>query len=321
MNETKKSTRARIVDLYSKYGIILILLIEILLFSLLSKSFFTAENLLNVGRQISFTGIAGVGLSMVILTGGIDISTGMMLAMSGVISAKLNVEAGLPLPLVILITLLIATIGGVLSGSVTARLRVPPLITTLAFQTIYKGIAFYLSNSIPIYGLSDDMKFLGQGYVFGKVPFPLVVMLIVFVIGYWLMNKTYFGRYVYAVGGNIEAARLSGVNTKMILVIVFALCSFFTAISGIMMAGRLSSGQPGTGIGFEMDCITACVLGGININGGKGHVLYVAVGAIIMGILSNGMMLIGINEYIQWMIKGIVLILAVTMSSLEISAN
>lgn len=317
-NEQNINRRATFIRLYRTYGILSMLILEILLFSLLSKTFFTVDNLLTVCRQVSFAGISGVGLTLVVLEGGIDISTGMMLALSGVICVKLNAEKGLPLWLSIIITLLIALGCGTISGEVSARLRVPPLITTLAFQTIYKGISFSLTNAIPIYGLSDEFKFLGQGYVFGIIPFPLVVMVVVFAVGWWLMEKTYIGRYVYAVGGNAEAARLSGINTKRVVVFSFALCTFFTAIAGIMMAGRLGSAQPGTGAGFEMDVITSVTLGGISVTGGKGSVLYVAVGALIMGILSNGMMLLGISEYIQWIIKGIVLIFAVSMSSLEI---
>lgn len=318
-NSQRLDKRARLVRMYSTYGILLILILEIILFSFLSKNFLNVDNLLTVCRQISFTGIAGVGLTFVVISGGIDISTGMMLAFSGVTCAKLSVEAGLPLWLSILITLAIATVLGIISGEVTARLKVPALITTLAFQSIYKGIAFTITNAIPIYGLSDGFKFLGQGYVLGVIPFPLVVMAIVFAIGYWLLDKTYIGRYVYAVGGNTEAARLSGINTKRIIVLSFALCALFSAMSGIMMAGRLGSGQPGTGVGFEMDVITSVTLGGISINGGKGSVLNVAVGALIMGILSNGMMLLGISEYIQWMVKGAVLIFAVSMSNLDLN--
>ncbi len=320
-NSLKLGRKAKFIKAYQSYGIIFMLFLEIVLFSLLTDTFLTANNLLNVGRQISFIGISGVGLALVILSGGIDISTGTMLALSGVICVKLNADMGVPLVLSIIITLMISIVCGILSGEVTARLHVPSLITTLAFQTIYKAGAFWITNAIPIYGLSDSYKFLGQGYLFGSIPFPLVVMVVIFILGHLFMTKTYVGRYIYAVGGNAEAAHLSGINTQRVIVFGFAVCSFFTAISGIMMAGRLGSGQPGTGVGFEMDVITAVTLGGISITGGKGSVLYVAIGALIMGILSNGMMLIGLNEYIQWGIKGLVLILAVSMSSLEISKN
>lgn len=317
--ELQLQKRAKYVKLYQNYGILAILILEILMFALLDENFLTSNNLLNVARQISFIGISGVGLALVILSGGIDISTGTMLALSGVICAKLNTELGVSLWLSIVITLAVATIFGIISGEVTARLHVPSLITTLAFQQLYKGIAFFLTDAIPIYGISDTMKFLGQGYLFGVIPFPIVIMVVIFILGYIFTTKTYLGRYVYAVGGNNEAARLSGINTKKVIVLGFAVCSFVTAVAGIMMAGRLGSGQPGTGVGFEMDVITAVTLGGVSINGGKGSILYVAIGALIMGILSNGMMLIGLNEYIQWMIKGIVLVAAVSVSSLDIN--
>lgn len=320
-NSQRLSKKASLIRFYNSYGILFLLVLEIVLFSLLSKNFLSVNNLLTVCRQISFTGIAGVGLTFVVLSGGIDISTGMMLALSGVVCVKLSTEMGLPLGISILITLAVATAFGLLSGEITARLKVPPLITTLAFQTIYKGIAYIITDAIPVYGLSDSFKFLGQGYIFGVIPFPLIVMVFAFAIGYWLLEKTYFGRYIFAVGGNAEAARLSGINTKRVIVLSFVLCTFFSAVSGIMMAGRLGSGQPGTGIGFEMDVITSVTLGGVSINGGKGSVLNVAVGALVMGILSNGMMLVGLSEYVQWMVKGAVLIFAVAISNLELSQS
>ena len=162
---------------------------------------------------------------------------------------------------------------------------------------------------------------MGQGYFFGVIPIPLVIMLVAFAIGWFIMQKTYIGRYIYAVGGNEEAARLSGINTKRIIVLTFALCAFFTSISGVMMVGRLGSGQPGTGIEFPMDVITAVVLGGVSVSGGKGKILLVIAGALIMGMLDNGMTILGMNPYLQWVVKGLVLIFAVTMSSLENSES
>jgi ribose transport system permease protein len=318
MKAQERNWGAKLVRIYRSYGMFFILAMELILFSLLTSAFFTTNNLLNVLRQISFIGISGVGLALVVIAGGIDISTGTMLALSGVLCAKLTTTIGLPLSLSICFTIVTSTVFGVLCGEVTARLRVPALISTLAFQTIYKGLAYFLTNAIPIYGISDSFKYLGQGYVFGVIPFPVVVMIVVFAIGYWFMTKTYIGRYIYAVGGNAECAHLSGINTTRVSVFCFAVCAFFTSIAGIMMTGRLGSGQPGTGSGFEMDVLTAVVLGGVSINGGKGNVLHVASGALIMGILSNGMMLIGLNEYIQWVIKGVVLVFAVTMGNLEI---
>lgn len=316
--ELNLSRRQKLLKLYQSYGIIIIIVLEILLFSLMSSTFLTAGNLLNVGRQISFIGISGVGLALVIIAGGIDISTGTMLALSGVICAKLSADLGLPLIVSILITLVVAMLLGVASGEVTTRLRVPALITTLAFQVIYKGFSYLITDAVPIYGIPSEFKFLGQGYIFSIIPVPLIVFVLVILLGHWFMSKTYLGRHIYAVGGNDEAAHLSGIDIKRIRILGFAVCSTLTAVAGILMAGRLGSGQPGTGAGFEMDVITACVLGGVDINGGKGSILHVAIGALIMGILSNGMMLIGLNEYIQWVTKGVVLCFAVAISSLEL---
>lgn len=320
-NEVKLSRKQKLLKAYQSYGIIVIILLEILLFSLLSKSFFTVGNLLNVGRQISFIGISGVGLALVIIAGGIDISTGTMLALSGVICAKLSADLGLPLGVAIILTLIVSMLFGIASGEVTTRLKVPALITTLAFQVVYKGVAYIITDAVPIYGIPSSFKFLGQGYIFGIIPVPLIVFILIILLGNWFMSRTFVGRHIYAVGGNDEAAHLSGINVKRIRILGFAVCSTLTAVAGILMAGRLGSGQPGTGAGFEMDVITACVLGGIDINGGKGSILHVAIGALIMGILSNGMMLIGLNEYTQWIAKGVVLMFAVAVSSLEIKGS
>ena len=317
--ELTLTRRQKLLKAYQSYGIIIIILLEIVLFSLLSKNFFTVNNLFNVGRQISFIGISGVGLALVIIGGGIDISTGTMLALSGVICAKLSADLGLPLGVAIILTLISSMVLGIASGEVTTRLKVPALITTLAFQVIYKGIAYIITDAVPIYGIPEHFKFLGQGYLFEVIPVPFIVFVAVILIGNWFMSKTFIGRHFYAVGGNDEAAHLSGINIKRVRILGFTVCSTLTAVAGILMAGRLGSGQPGTGAGFEMDVITACVLGGVDINGGKGSILHVAIGALIMGILSNGMMLVGLNEYIQWVTKGLVLVFAVAVSSLNIT--
>lgn len=196
-------------------------------------------------------------------------------------------------------------------------MHVPPLISTLAMQTILKGIAFLITNALPVKGVSDSFKYLGQGYLWGWIPVPFLTMLLLFVVGWWFLEKSYFGRRIYVVGGNKEAARLSGIDTKKVIISTYALCGFFAALAGILMAGRLGSGQPSIGTNFPMDVLTATVLGGISVNGGKGSIVNVFFGAFIMGILSNGMIMLGLNEYWQWLVKGFVLLFAVSMSNLK----
>lgn len=303
---------------YQKFGILFVLTIEVVLFSFLHKNFFTTDNILSIGRQVSFIAISSIGMSMVMIGGGIDISVGSMLALSGVVAAKLTVDLNFPLPIAFLFVLFMGLIFGIVNGINTAILNIPPLIATLAMQTVLRGIAFLITKALPIKNISPTFKFFGQGYLFGVLPFPLLLMLVMFIFGYWVMHLSYFGRWIYAVGGNIEAARLSGINVIRVRVTTYALCTLFTALAGILMAGRLGSGQPSIGVGFEMDVLTATVLGGVSVNGGKGRIINVFVGVLIMGVLSTGMIMIGLNEYWQWIIKGLVLILAVTMSNIKV---
>ncbi|WP_303857713.1 ABC transporter permease [Aminicella lysinilytica] len=302
--------------MYQKYGILLVLLIEVIFFTFMHQRFLTPDNLLSVGRQISFIGISAIGMTIVMVGGGIDISVGSMLALSGVLAAKFTVEMGVPLPVSIIITLALGIVFGMINGFTTSVLRIPPLISTLAMQTMLRGIAFLVTGALPIKNIPDSFKYLGQGYLGGVFPLPLFIMIFLFLIGCWIMHRSYFGRWIYAVGGNIEAARLSGINTTKVQISTYALCSLFTAFAGVLMAGRLGSGQPSIGEGFEMDVLTATVLGGVSVSGGRGRIMNVLIGALIMGILSTGMIMIGLNEYWQWVVKGLVLIFAVTMSNL-----
>lgn len=316
-----KKAKLSFANLYSTYGVFFILVIEFLIFSLASKSFLTLGNILSVGRQMSFTGIAAIGMTLVMLTGDIDISVGSMLAMAGVLCAKLSADVGLPLWIAVVITLLIGALFGLINGAAVTRLHIPALIATLATQTILKGIAYLLTNAVPVKNLSATYKFLGQGYIFGVIPVPLIITVALYVLAWWYLDKTYLGRRVYLSGGNEEAARLSGINTKWTITGTYVFSGVFAAIAGVLMAARLGSGQPSVGSGFEMDVITATVLGGISVNGGKGKVVNVFVGACIMGVLANGMTMLNINQYLQWIINGLVLLFAMTMSNLRKSSS
>ena len=316
-----KKAKLSFANLYSTYGVFFILVIEFVIFSLASKSFLTLGNILSVGRQMSFTGIAAIGMTLVMLTGGIDISVGSMLAMAGVLCAKRSADVGLPLWIAVVITLLIGALFGLINGAAVTRLHIPALIATLATQTILKGIAYLLTNAVPVKNLSATYKFLGQGYIFGVIPVPLIITVALYVLAWWYLDKTYLGRRVYLSGGNEEAARLSGINTKWTITGTYVFSGVFAAIAGVLMAARLGSGQPSVGSGFEMDVITATVLGGISVNGGKGKVVNVFVGACIMGVLANGMTMLNINQYLQWIINGLVLLFAVTMSNLRKSSS
>lgn len=315
MNE--KTTAQKFISFYEKFGLIFILVLELIIFSLLSEKFLTPNNLFLVGRQVSFYGIAAVGMTMVLLVGEIDISVGAILAFTGCFAATLTTQMGMGLVPTFLITIVICAIFGLVSGSLTTYLKIPSLICTLAMQTIIKGITYLMTGGSSVSGISDQFKFLGQGFVFGVIPLPLIIMLAVFVVGYFILNRTPAGRKLYAVGGNKEAARLSGIKTNKVVISAFVVSAIMAGIAGVLMAGRLGTGQPSTGADFAMDVLTATVLGGVTLQGGKGFVLNVLIGAFIIGILTNGLVMLGVLEYWQWIIKGFVFLFAVAMSNIE----
>lgn len=301
---------------FKKYGSFMILLIEIIFFSLLTDNFFSVSNFLSVGRQLAPTGIAAIGVAVCIILGGIDISVGMMLAFSSVIISKLMVEMQLPIGASILITLLGGVVFGVFVGFSITFLKMPPMIATLAAQTIAKAIAYLITGGIPIYNLPDSFKFIGQGYL-GIVPVSLILMLLVYVLAYWVLEKTPLGRHIYATGSNKEAARLSGINTRLVVFLGHIASCTLAALAGIVMCSRVNSGQPSIGVGFEMDCITAAVIGGVSLSGGEGKITTVIAGVLTMGFLTNGMVLLGLSEYWQWFAKGCVLVFAVSFDNFQ----
>jgi ribose transport system permease protein len=261
-------------------------------------------------------GISAVGMTFVLLIGGIDISVGSMIAMTSVICSKMIVEAHVFPVLAISVTLVLGSFCGLFVGVMVTRYRVPSLIATLAMMTITRGVAFILTGGIPVYGLPESFRLIGQGYIW-IIPIPLIIMLITFVFGCWLLEMTHIGRHIYAIGGNEEVARLSGINVVKVKIMVFIVSSFFASLSGIIMLSRINSGQPNVSQGFEMDVITGAVLGGISVAGGEGRIANVIAGVLIMGVLGNGMVLLNLNEYWQWVVKGLVLFAAVAFDNVQ----
>ena len=298
-----------------KFAIVGVLLILISLFTTLSDKFLTYQNLLIIIRQVAMLGISAVGMTCVILTAGIDLSVGSMMAISNIIAAQLMAKVGMPIFPAICITLLITAVIGLISGIFVAYVKVPALITTLSMMTLLRGFSYILCNGLPVWGLPETFKKIGQGYL-GVIPIPVIIMLCIFFIGWVFLNRTKIGRYIYGLGGNREAVRLSGVYTARIEVLVFVISAFLTGIAGIIMLSRINAGRPNIGLGYELDVITAVVLGGVSIMGGAGSILGVLVGVLIIGILSNGMVLIDISEYYQQITKGVVLLLAVIFDTM-----
>jgi len=298
-------------DFLAKYAIIAVLIVLIAFFSITSDTFFTQANIFNILRQVAMVGIVSVGMTMVLLTGGIDLSVGSIIGVSCVCTATLLLS-GMNVVLVILISLIFCASLGLLNGFFINQLQIPPLITTLGMLTALRGVAYLITGGMPVFGFDSAILFLGKGEVFGIIPVPFIIMVSVFICGWLFLDKTRYGRYIYGVGGNEEATRLSGISVKNIKYIVYAISGFLSGLAGIVLLARINSGTPKAGDGYEMDVITAVVLGGVSISGGEGKIGFVVVGVLFMGILTNGMIMMNVQEYVQWVIKGFALIAAVS---------
>lgn len=308
-----KTDRKKILK---QYGITLVLIALCILFTILNPVFFTLRNIMNVMRQMSMIGIASVGGMFVIIQGGIDLSEGAVVSFVNVICAWLMMNAGISPEVAIFISLVVSAIIGYLNGVLVTIAKMPPLIVTLAMQGGLYGVSYIITNSHSIAGFPDSFRFIGQGYI-GFLPFPVVLMVLVLLIGWFVLNKTYFGRYIYAIGGNDDVARLSGIRVNRVRRIVYMLGGLFAGVSGVIFLSRLMSGQANTGVGFEMDVLTALVLGGVSINGGSGKIFNAVMGVAIIGVLNNGLVLINVNQHVQEVIKGVVLIAAVAFDCIS----
>ena len=312
----KKQIGRKFLDIYGKVGVYFLLFIVILIFSLLSDVFLSINNIKNIGKQVSMIGICSVGITIVLLTGGIDISCGSVIALVTVVGAWLMAECGINIWVALLVCLFIGALLGLWNGIVITYFKLPALIATLAMQSIARGIAFVITKGTPIYGLPEQIKGISQGEVLG-FPVSILIMLVIFLWGYWFLEKTYIGRHIYALGGNIEAARLSGISVDKVMLLVYTLSSLLSALAGVVMLSRINSGQPNAAQAYEMNVIPSAVLGGISVNGGEGKILNVIAGVLIMGCLSTGMTIIGLNEYWQYIVKGIVLTLTVAVDNVQ----
>lgn len=296
-------------NFFSTYGLILILVILFAFFGIVAPYFFTVSNIFNILRQVSIVGITAVGMTFVLLTAGIDLSVGSIIAVAVVGAAKLMLF-GMNSVLACIIILGLCTLIGLINAFFINMFNIPPLITTLGTMTSLRGLAYIITDGLPVFGFDPSFSNFGQGYIW-LIPIPVIIMAIVFALGMLFLNKTRYGRYIYGVGGNEEASRLSGINIKKIKYMVYSIAGFLSGLAGIVLLSRMNSGQPGAAQGYELDIITAVVLGGVSINGGEGRLGFVISGVLIMGVLTNGMIMLNVNDYVQQLVKGLVLIAAV----------
>lgn len=289
-----------------------VLLVLVIVMSFASEHFLTLSNFLNLMRQISVNALIAFGLTFVILTGGIDLSVGSVVALAGALAAGM-IASGMNTFTGILLGLLFGFLAGALNGAIVALGNVQPFIATLATMTIYRGLTLLYTNGVPITGLSKSFTFLGQGYFFDVIPVPMVIMLIVFAVSYVMLAKTKYGRYIYAVGGNEKTSFLSGINTKKIKISVYAISGLCAALAGIVLAARLNSAQPTAGQAFETDAIAATVIGGTSMAGGRGWIVGTFIGALVIGIITNGLNLLNVQPYFQQIVKGLIILAAVLL--------
>lgn len=274
-----------------------------------SDSFLSAANLENVLRQVSINAIIGVGMTCVILTGGIDLSVGSVMALSGTLAAGLLV-AGANGAAALAAGIGVGVALGAANGLFVAFAGMPPIIVTLATMGIARGLALIYTGGYPIDGLPDWVRFFGSGKVLG-VQMPVLTMLAVYALAWLMLERMPFGRYVYAIGGNEHATRLSGVRVSRVKLAVYTFAGLTSALAALVLTGRLMSGQPNAGGGFELDAIAAVMMGGTSIAGGRGSIVGTLVGALLLGVLNNGLNMIGVNPYVQNVIKGAIILLAI----------
>ena len=286
------------------------LIVVSILMGLASDNFFSVNNIMNVLRQVSVVGILAVGMTFVILTGGIDLSVGAVMALVGTLSAGLMVNTGLPASVALPAGLFIGLGIGIFNGALVAWGKMPAIIVTLATMGMARGLGLIYSGGYPVSGIPSWISWFGVGRI-GVVPVPVVIMVVIYAIAWVLLQRTAFGRHVYALGGNELAARLSGVKTQRVKLAVYGISGVTAALAALVLTGRLMSGQPNAGVGFELDAIAAVVLGGTAIAGGRGLILGTLIGAVLLGILNNGLNLMGINPYLQDVIKGFIILLAI----------
>lgn len=301
------------LDQIRQFGTFFGLIALCLLFTILSPYFLTTSNLLNVAQQSSIIAVISVGMTFVIITAGIDLSVGSVLAFSGVVMASV-LHAGLPIPIGIMVGLGVGFSCGLLNGLLVSYGKIPPFIATLGMMSIARGAGLWFTDGRPISGFDDSFRYLATGEIF-FIPVPVIIMIVVYVIAHLILTKTKMGRYTYAIGGNEKAAVLSGINIKLYLNIIYGIAGLLSALGAVMLTARLNSAQPIAGIMYELDAIAATVIGGTSLFGGKGTVIGTLIGALIIGVLRNGLNLLGVSSFIQQIVIGSVIIGAILLDT------
>ncbi|WP_028869026.1 ribose ABC transporter permease [Psychromonas arctica] len=293
------------------------LIVLIAVVSVLNEYFFTIDNILNILRQTSVIAILAAGMTLVILTAGIDLSVGSILALCGAFAASM-ISLEIPVLIAVPVSLLGGAVLGSMAGLIISKGKVQAFIATLVMMTLLRGVTMVYTDGRPIStgftDVADSFAWFGTGYMFG-IPVPVWLMIFVFAGIWYLLNHTRFGRYVYALGGNESATKLSGINVDRIKIGVYSICGLLSALAGIIITSRLSSAQPTAGMGYELDAIAAVVVGGTSLAGGRGYIMGTLIGALIIGVLNNALNLLDVSSYFQMIVKAAVILLAVLVDN------
>lgn len=266
--------------------------------------------MLTIFTQAAVVCICSVGMLVVLITGGIDLSVGWVMSATGMLCALFMTKGSMPPVLAVLLSFVIMMLIGTVIGTIIAKLHVAPFIVTMAFMNVLKGFSYLVTNGRNVSGLPDSFCVIGQGKI-GPIPIPVILMAVALFLGWFILNKLYAGRFFYAIGSNEEAARLSGVNVVKTKILTYVISSFFATFAGLVMLARIKIASPTTGNGYEFDVITACVLGGVSMTGGEGKIYHVLIGSLIIAVLNNGLIVMQVTEYVQLVLKGLILLLAV----------
>ena len=310
----EKNFKSILKNIVRDYTIVIVIIVLGAIFTLGNRSFLSINNFLTILRQSAIMGTVGVGLMFCMVTGAINLSMGSYVSATTVLIAVWVTQYGMNWIVASILCLALNTLIGFVQGLVTVKGELNAMIASLAVQTILAGAAYLISGGLPVYGLPEEAKILGQGNI-GIIPVPVIVLLVAAAIVSVIFTKTYFGRKFFATGSNLEAARLSGIKTDKIRIVAFVICGFFGGLAGILMLGRLGSGQPAAGAQIDMNIIAALIIGGVAIGGGEGKVFRALCGVILINMLINGMTLMNINPYWQQVARGAVFLFAIILDS------
>tara|TARA_R110002074_G_scaffold11030_6_gene41097 strand:+ start:2298 stop:3296 length:999 start_codon:yes stop_codon:yes gene_type:complete len=316
----QNQAKTRMLNFVQKYGILIALILTCLVLSIASEYFLTPRNILNVLRQSSINGILAIGMTFVILTRGIDLSVGSVVALAGIIAGSLAstsgtaAVAGGPYPAFIAISvgLMVGAGSGAVSGIIVSWFAVPAFVATLGMLSAARGLTLLYADGRPVPALTDEFRWIGTGDIYG-IPMPIVIFAIVFLIAYWVLSSTRFGRHVYAAGGNPHAAEVSGINVRRVRFYVYVISGALAGLAGMILAARTGSALTQAGIAYELDAIAAVVIGGTSLSGGVGRVTGTLIGALLIGVVNNGLDLLGVESYYQQVIKGLLIVAAVML--------